>query len=137
MEPPVCRAFLPNGVTTTISTSAVRQIMLERFERCASSTAAGIEPPKSSSTPMTPRGALSQSPSQTSSDSGGWYDTKLAATRCRAHYEYDAGGRLYWLGHYWDTLSNNTYSTAAIYGQYCDYELNTGLNRGVKLDAKY
>ena len=70
-------------------------------------------------------------------DSGGWNDTKLAATRCRAHYEYDPAGRLYWLGHYWDTLNGSSYTSQAILGQYCDYEVNTGLNRGVKLDSKY
>jgi len=81
--------------------------------------------------------AFAQTPSQTSADSGGWYDTKLAATRCRAHYEYDPAGRLYWIGHYWDTLTNGSYTSQAILGQYCDYEENTGLNRGVKLDSKY
>ena len=81
--------------------------------------------------------SFAQTPSQTSADSGGWYDTKLAASRCRAHYEYDPAGRLYWLGHYWDTLTGSTYTSQAILGQYCDYEVNTGLNRGVKLDSKY
>ena len=81
--------------------------------------------------------AFAQTPSQTSADAGGWYDTKLAATRCRAHYEYDPAGRLYWIGHYWDTLTNGYYASQAILGQYCDYEVNTGSNRGLKLHSKY
>ncbi len=81
--------------------------------------------------------AFAQTPTQTSADAGGWYDTKLASTRCRAHYEYDPAGRLYWIGHYWDTLTNGYYASQAILGQYCDYEVNTGSNRGLKLHSKY
>ena len=42
-----------------------------------------------------------------------------------------------WLGHYWDTLgTGNTYSSQAIIGQSCDYEVSA-LNRGVKSDSVY
>jgi len=84
---------------------------------------------------------FAQTPSQTSADSGGWYDTKLAATRCRAHYEYDPAGRLYWIAHYWDTLTNGSYTSQAIFGENCDFEYTfdgaTHFNRGIKLDSKY
>ncbi len=42
-----------------------------------------------------------------------------------------------WLGHYWDTLgTGNTYSSQAIIGQSCDYEVSA-LKRGVKADSVY
>jgi len=81
--------------------------------------------------------AFAQTPSNNTPDSNGYYDNHPAQTRCRAHYEYDPGGRLYWIAHYWDTLTGGAYTSQAILGQYCDYEINTGLNRGVKMDSKY
>jgi RHS repeat-associated protein len=85
--------------------------------------------------------AFAQTPSDTTPDSNGYYDGHLAQTRARAHYEYDPGGRLYWIAHYWDTLSNGAYTSEAILAQGCDYEETTtagaNLNRGVKLDSKY
>ena len=83
---------------------------------------------------------FAQTPSNLTPDANGYYDGYEAATRARAHYEYDGAGRLTWLGHYWDTLgTGNTYTSQAIVGQYCDYESNgmNSLNRGVKTDAVY
>ena len=80
---------------------------------------------------------FAQTPSNATPDSSGYYDGYEAQTRARAHYEYDAGGRLYWIGHYWDSLANgSTYTSQAIIGPSCDYEYN-GLNRGVKTDSIY
>ncbi len=83
--------------------------------------------------------AFAQTPSNLTPDASGYYDGYEAATRARAHYEYDAGGRMTWLGHYWDTLgSGNTYSSQAIVGQACDYEVSvTAPSRGVKIDSVY
>ncbi len=81
--------------------------------------------------------AFAQTPSNLTPDASGYYDGYEAATRPRAHYEYDAGGRMTWLGHYWDTLgTGNTYTSQAIVGQACDYE-TSGTNRGVKTDSVY
>ena len=81
--------------------------------------------------------AFTRTPSNNTPNANGYYDGQLAQTRARAHYEYDPSGRLYWIAHYWDTLSNGAYTSEAILAQGCDYELNTGLNRGLKLDSKY
>ncbi len=81
---------------------------------------------------------FAQTPSNTTPDSNGYYDGYESQTRARAHYEYDAGGRLYWIGHYWDSLisGSSNYSSQAILGQSCDYEYS-GLNRGFKTDSIY
>jgi RHS repeat-associated protein len=80
---------------------------------------------------------FAQTPSNATPDSSGYYDGYEAQSRARAHYEYDAGGRLYWIGHYWDSLVNGSnYGSQAIVGQSCDYEYS-GLNRGVKTDSIY
>ena len=44
-----------------------------------------------------------------------------------------------WLAHYWDTLgTGNTYTSQAIVGQACDYEVSVSApNRGVKTDSVY
>ncbi len=82
---------------------------------------------------------FAQTPSNLTPDSSGYYDGYEAATRARAHYEYDAGGRMTWLGHYWDTLgTRNTYTSWAIIGKACDCELSTTApSRGVKTDSVY
>ena len=69
---------------------------------------------------------------------GNYYDqTHNAATRGRAHYEYDSGGRLARIMHWWDTLQGNgTYSSGFIRGNECDYEL-TGINRGLKTASRF
>ncbi len=83
--------------------------------------------------------AFAQTPSNLTPDASGYYDGYEAATRARAHYEYDAGGRMTWLGHYWDTLgTGNTYTSQAIVGQSCDYEVSVSApSRGVKTDSVY
>ena len=83
--------------------------------------------------------AFAQTPSNLTPDASGYYDGYEAATRARAHYEYDAGGRMTWLAHYWDTLgTGNTYTSQAIVGQACDYEVSVSApNRGVKTDSVY
>ena len=82
---------------------------------------------------------FAQTPSNLTPDSSGYYDGYEAATRARAHYEYDGAGRMTWLGHYWDTLgTGNTYTSQAIVGQSCDYEVSvTAPSRGVKTDSVY
>jgi YD repeat-containing protein len=86
-------------------------------------------------------GVFAQTPTATSPNStDGWYDSAgQAATRCRAHYDYDAGGRLLDIYHYWDTWSTNSnaYSSIAVLGNSCTYETGTGLNRGLKLSSTF
>ncbi len=68
-----------------------------------------------------------------------YYDTAHpASVRGRAHYEYDGGGRVTLVSHWWDTFnrSNGTYSSEAILANQCDYE-TTGLNRGLKTASRF
>jgi RHS repeat-associated protein len=85
--------------------------------------------------------AFAQTPSATSSNStDGWYDSAgLAATRARAHYDYDAGGRMLDIYYYWDTLNTgtNSYTSIAVIGNACGYEVASGLNRGIKTSSTY
>ncbi|MFI5385907.1 MAG: RHS repeat-associated core domain-containing protein [Fimbriimonadales bacterium] len=67
-----------------------------------------------------------------------WYDsTHVAATRARAYYVYDPGGRMTQLNYWWDTSTSGTaYGTPeAILSNTCSYEVSTGTsnyNRGLK-----
>jgi RHS repeat-associated protein len=73
----------------------------------------------------------------TPSSGNPWYDSSNpAASRARAHYEYDAGGRATLLAHYWDTWNSGTssYSSELVHSDSNAYEL-TGLNRGLKTSS--
>ena len=77
---------------------------------------------------------------QSWSPSGGasYYDSShKAATRARAYYAYDGGGRMSGIYHWWDTLqSNNSWSSAPIRANECVYE-TSGLDRGLKTQNKF
>jgi YD repeat-containing protein len=45
-----------------------------------------------------------------------------AASRGRAFYDYDAGGRLKSIEHYWDMWADTAYSNTAILANHCDYD---------------
>ncbi len=83
--------------------------------------------------------AFAQTPSNNTPGANGYYDAHLAQTRARAEYSYDPAGRMLSVSHYWDTLNSagNGFNSEAILAQACDYEIGTGLNRGLKLDSKY
>ncbi len=68
----------------------------------------------------------------------GYSGTYPAGTRARAYYQYDTGGRLTQLNHYWDTWNSgsSTYSSEAVLANACGYEL-TGLNRGLKTASSF
>ena len=70
---------------------------------------------------------------------GYWYDSANdAQTRGRAYYEYLQTGQLKGIYHWWDTLqSNGSYTSQFIRGNECDYEVTTGLRRGLKTASRY
>ncbi len=75
------------------------------------------------------------------SPSGGasYYDaTHWAATRGRAFYAYDGGGRVAGIYNWWDTYNSGTtsYDSAPIRANECVYE-TSGLKRGLKTSNKY
>ena len=65
-------------------------------------------------------------------------DANDAQTRGRAYYEYLQTGQLKGIYHWWDTLqSNGSYTSQFIRGNECDYEVTTGLRRGLKTASRY
>ena len=71
--------------------------------------------------------------------SGGasYYDAAHPASRrARAHYEYDAGGRLKLVSHWWDVWNGSGYASQAVLANECDYE-TSGLNRGLKTASRF
>ena len=65
------------------------------------------------------------------------YETYPAATRARAHYEYDPGGRVLAVEHYWDTFNTGTnhFDSAKIVRQTCSYDAYLGLKTQADLDV--
>ncbi len=87
------------------------------------------------------RNACFAQTAQASSPTGNTYygaDSKSATSRAVAHYEYDELNRVVSLSHYWQTVSNGTVTGAeAIVANTCGYEVNTGLNRGLKTASNF
>lgn len=85
---------------------------------------------------MTPNSAVTAPMSN-----GSWYNTsdKPAATRGRAHYEYTMTGQLKGIYNWWDTWNSGTqsYTSSFVRGNECDYEVTTGLKRGLKTASRY
>ena len=88
--------------------------------------------------------AFAQTPSAASASVNGWYRDASgaavpAASRARAHYEYDGAGRLASVAHWWDRLnaSGTAYGTPVpILANACDYE-TAGLARGLKTASRF
>lgn len=61
-----------------------------------------------------------------------------ATGRARAHYEYDSGGRMKLIAHWWDALNSQgtAYVSTRILANECDYE-TTGLKRGLKTASRF
>ncbi len=77
--------------------------------------------------------------SWTPSNGASYYDAShRAATRGRAHYDYDANGRTKGVYNWWDTWNSgsSSYSSAPIRANECAYE-TSGLNRGLKTQNKF
>lgn len=75
----------------------------------------------------------------TPSTGGFYYDAShRPATRGRTYTEYDSGGRIKGVYHWWDTWNSGTssFTSAPIRKNECTYELST-LNRGLKTQSKF
>lgn len=82
---------------------------------------------------MTPQSGYSPNGGASYYDASHW-----AATRGRAFYVYDGGGRVAGIYNWWDTYNSGTtsYDSAPIRANECVYE-TTGLKRGLKTSNKF